>query len=145
MEEGDIGDDRFGEVLPHPYCDFCEEFFFNDQTFFDHLNRQHLTCHLCSHHHKNVYYDEYANLEKHFALSHFICPYEACKTKCYVAFKTEDELRAHLDIVHNFQKQGGGKMVNANALLGFKAADLKAQEAVEEDEDKPRGKHEKKR
>ena len=30
IEFGDIGDDRHGEVLPHPYCDFCEEFYFND-------------------------------------------------------------------------------------------------------------------
>lgn len=30
IEHGDIGDDRFGDVLPHPYCDFCEEFSFSD-------------------------------------------------------------------------------------------------------------------
>jgi hypothetical protein len=30
IEFGDVGDDRHGEVLPHPYCDFCEEFYFND-------------------------------------------------------------------------------------------------------------------
>ena len=116
IEQGDLGDDRHGEILPHPYCDFCEEFFFNDMTFFDHLSREHNVCHLCTDHHKNIYYKDYASLESHFALSHYICPYEICKAKCFVAFRTEDELRAHLEMEH---KQGGQKEVKANALLGF--------------------------
>jgi len=92
IEFGDMGDDRHGEILPHPYCDFCEEFFFNDLAFFNHLSREHLTCHLCGDHHKNVYYKSYENLEIHFKMTHHTCPYEICKAKCYVAFKTEDEL-----------------------------------------------------
>ena len=76
----------------------------NSLTIFSyHLHRKHLTCHLCSVHNKNVYYAEYTNLEKHFAISHFICPYEECKEKCYVAFKTENELKAHLDLAHKFK------------------------------------------
>lgn len=61
-------------------------------------------------------------MESHFAISHFICPYEICKAKCFVAFRTEDELRAHLELEH---KQGGDqkKQVKANALLGFIADD----------------------
>ena len=108
IEEGDLGDDRHGEVLPHPYCDFCEEFFFNDLTFFDHLNKKHLTCHLCTDHHKYVHYKEYESLESHFAMTHFICPYEICKAKGFVAFRTEDELRAHLELEH---KHGGQKQI----------------------------------
>lgn len=100
IEYGDLGDKNHGEILPHPYCDFCEEFMFNDLAFVDHINRYHLTCHLCGEYHKNVYYKEYKNLETHFAMTHYICPYEICKAKCYVAFKTEDELRTHLDIDH---------------------------------------------
>ena len=92
IEFGDMGDDKHGEILPHPYCDFCEEFFFNDLAFFNHLSREHLTCHLCGDHHKNVYYKSYESLEIHFKMTHHTCPYEICKAKCYVAFKTEDEL-----------------------------------------------------
>ena len=47
-----------------------------------------------------------------------------CKAKCYVAFKTEDELRTHLDIEHASVEtivQTKGK-VKANALLGFMEA-----------------------
>jgi len=29
-----------------------------------------------------------------------MCPYEQCKNKCYVAFRTEDELAAHVNIEH---------------------------------------------
>ena len=79
-----------------------------------------MCCHLCGDFYKNIYYKEYANLEVHFAQTHHICPYEICKAKCYVAFKTEDELRTHLDIEHNTgaAAKGGFK---ANSLLGFSA------------------------
>lgn len=102
--------------MPHPWCDFCEEYFFNDLLFFDHLGRNHLTCNLCGDSYKNVYYGSYKNLENHFAYTHFLCPYEMCKAKCYVAFRTEDELKTHIEIEHTAR---GGKQVKANALLGF--------------------------
>jgi hypothetical protein len=65
-----------------------------------------------------MYYKDYNSLEIHFNKSHFLCPYDECKSKCYVAFETENEVKAHLEIVHT----RGGKqstVVNANALLGF--------------------------
>ncbi len=115
IQFGDAGNERQAEILPHPWCDFCEEYFFNDQIFSDHLNRKHLTCHLCGDQYKNVFYKEYSNLENHFAWTHFLCPYETCKAKCYVAFRTEDELQAHVDIEHKSRE----KQIKANALLGF--------------------------
>lgn len=81
----------------------------------DHLNRMHLNCHLCGDRHKHIYYSAYPNLENHFAWSHFLCPYESCKAKCYVSFRTEDELQAHVDIEHRSKE----KAIKANALLGF--------------------------
>ena len=48
LDEGDIGDEKHGEIMPHPFCDFCNEFLFNDLDFYNHLSRKHLTCHLCS-------------------------------------------------------------------------------------------------
>ena len=117
-----MGDERHGEILPHPYCDFCGEFFFNDLAFFNHLSREHLTCHLCGDQHKNVYYNAYDNLETHFRLTHFLCPYEICKAKCYVAFKTEDELQTHIEIEHQGGAAASKGKVKANALLGFSQA-----------------------
>ena len=118
IQKGDAGSERGAEVLPHPWCDFCEQYYFNDLQFFNHLQRLHLTCHLCGDDHKHRYYKDYPSLEIHFNKSHFLCPYDDCKSKCYVAFRTENEVKAHLDIVHT----RSGKLstsVNANALLGF--------------------------
>jgi len=86
IEYGDASTEKGAEILPHPWCDFCEQYFFNDLVFLDHLQRMHLTCHLCDEFYKNTYYKDYASLELHFSKSHFICPYDACKSKCYVAF-----------------------------------------------------------
>lgn len=83
------------------------------------MSRNHLTCHLCGDFHKNVYYKEYKNLEVHFSQTHHICPYETCKAKCYVAFKTEDELKTHIDLEHNHGDKQKKDKVQANALLGF--------------------------
>lgn len=47
IQYGDVGNDRQAEILPHPWCDFCQEYYFNDMIFADHLNRNHLTCHIC--------------------------------------------------------------------------------------------------
>jgi len=67
LEYGDFATAKFNEVLPHPWCNFCEQYFFNDLTFFDHLSKIHLTCNLCGDAHKNVYYNHYESLEEHFS------------------------------------------------------------------------------
>lgn len=82
----------------------------------------HLTCHLCEEVYKNMYYSDYPSLERHFSKSHYICPYDECKSKCYVAFQTENEVKAHLEIMHN-RSRTQTSTVNATALLGFKGAD----------------------
>lgn len=115
IDHGDPGNDRQAEILPHPWCDFCQIYFFNDQQFFDHLSRQHLNCNLCPDTYKNVYYSEYQSLETHFSRSHHLCPFENCKLKCYVSFRTQDELEAHVAIEHKARQ----KVISANALLGF--------------------------
>jgi hypothetical protein len=69
---------------------------------------------------KNIYYSAYSNLENHFAWSHFLCPYEICKARCYVAFRTEEELKTHLDIEHKMKEAG---KIRADGLLGFEYND----------------------
>jgi Pyruvate/2-oxoacid:ferredoxin oxidoreductase gamma subunit len=69
-----------------------------------------------------MYYNDYPSLELHFSKSHFICPYDECKSKCYVAFQTENEVKAHLEIMHS-RGRNTAKTVNATALLGFKTRD----------------------
>lgn len=67
---------------------------------------------------RNMFYDNYERLEVHFSRSHFLCPYDMCKMKCYVAFETENELQAHITILHSTNNFMEAK-VNANSLLGF--------------------------
>ena len=62
-----------------------------------------------------MYYSDYPSLENHFSRTHHICPYEICKGNLYVAFRTQDELEAHVAIEHKTKQ----KVIKANALLGF--------------------------
>ena len=73
---------------------------------------------MCGDDFKHTYYKDYLSLEIHFNKSHFLCPYDDCKAKCYVAFQTENEVKAHLEIVHT-RSGKQSTIVNANALLGF--------------------------
>lgn len=81
----------------------------------------HLTCHLCDDAYKNYYYSDYIKLEIHFQKSHFLCPYDDCKSKCYVAFQTENELKAHNEIIH--MKKAINQSANVNSWLNFKDDD----------------------
>jgi hypothetical protein len=122
IEHGDPGGEKGAEILPHPWCDFCQQFYYNDQIFLDHLQRLHLTCHLCDDFYKSYYYSDYPSLEKHFNQSHYLCPYEDCKNKCYVAFQSQNELKAHTEMVHTAR---GNKVAshNVNSWLNFKDDD----------------------
>lgn len=88
---------------------------------------------MCSDQFKNTYYKDYEALELHFKKTHYVCPYEACKSKCYVAFRAEQELQAHLDIVHRGIKTTN----NANALLSFSTGGH--EDPAENDRDSGRG------
>lgn len=116
--EGDIGSDAPGdvEVDPHPYCDFCKLFYFNEDEFLEHLNRNHFKCTLCSNpRFAYVFYDKYDNLRRHFNLSHHLCPYKECLNNCFVVFKTEGELKVHVQMVHMANK----KIYDTSDLVGF--------------------------
>lgn len=81
-----------------------------------------MTCHLCDDHYKNYSYKDYPSLDIHFNKSHFLCPYDECKDRCYVAFQTENELKAHNELCHMRTKATTGSK-NVNAWLNFKADD----------------------
>ena len=86
IEHGDPASANDSEILPHPWCDFCEEYFFDNGMFSEHLHKMHLACHLCGENFRHMFYDDYESLETHFSRSHFICPFPECRQKCYVAF-----------------------------------------------------------
>ncbi len=74
---------------------FCNKYFYTEEPLINHLSKIHLNCHLCSEKNKYVYYRDYHDLELHFQKSHYLCPNEICREKCFVVFGTLEELHIH--------------------------------------------------
>lgn len=60
------------------------------------MKKDHFKCHLCDKKHEQIYYHNYKNLQIHFEKSHFACRKEECLEKCFIVFKTKDQLEDHL-------------------------------------------------
>jgi hypothetical protein len=107
LTKGDF-DEEDNLVSLHPFCNFCNKYFFNEELFTSHLRKDHMKCHLCTtDKHKWIYYDKYQNLAIHFKMSHFMCNDPKCLEQCFIAFKTSDELERHFNQTHSVS--GGGK------------------------------------
>lgn len=119
ITNGDPAEGDCTEILPHPWCNFCKKYYFNDSDILNHLQREHLVCHLCGDQYKQIFYGEYPGLETHFDQTHFLCPDSDCKSKCYVAFKTSEELAQHTMQFHQYNDQMDQRSFQNNNLLGF--------------------------
>lgn len=118
LENGDPGDSQCAQIYPHPYCNFCERYFFNEVDLQSHLFKEHMTCTICGDDYKNWYYANYESLETHFDKTHFLCKNKGCLKSLFVAFKTEDELATHAYLFH--QKGAVDKKIaEEQTLLGF--------------------------
>ena len=105
MEKGDYDEDN-NLINLHPYCLFCCEYFFNEDMFTSHLKTEHMKCHLCTDEkYKWHYYCNYESLNIHFKSSHFICKERDCIEKCFIAFRTQDDLEKHMHEVHKHPKK----------------------------------------
>ena len=137
IENGDPGDDQCAQIFPHPYCNFCDQYFFNDEYLQDHLFRQHMTCSLCGDDYKNWYYSDYKSLEKHFDATHYLCKNKQCLKSLFIVFRTESELAYHHLKLHqnkhddhkgkedilNSSPDGAHADVFSENLLGFTCFD----------------------
>lgn len=97
---GDPGGETGIEILPHPFCEFCDFYMFNDQQLNQHMNKNHFTCHICGEKYKNFYYKDYKSLEIHFDKTHFLCQEDMCKASNYIVFRTPEELTLHTRTIH---------------------------------------------
>lgn len=123
IENGDPGDDQCAQILPHPYCNFCDQYFFNEENLQDHLFREHMTCPICGDEYKNWHYQNYPSLERHFDKTHYLCKNKNCLKNLFVAFRTEEELAYHNYMLH--QRGGGDKKFQEDRnLLGFTTEDV---------------------
>eukprot|EP01022_Parablepharisma_sp_SALTPOND_P015103 TRINITY_DN2107_c0_g1_i1.p2 TRINITY_DN2107_c0_g1~~TRINITY_DN2107_c0_g1_i1.p2 ORF type:complete len:721 (-),score=101.04 TRINITY_DN2107_c0_g1_i1:11556-13718(-) len=89
-------------IKPHPFCVFCNKYFYTEEPLLNHLSKIHMNCHLCPEKYKYMYYKDYKDLELHFQKSHYLCPNETCRAKCFVVFGTLEELH-----IHNHKEHGG--------------------------------------
>jgi hypothetical protein len=117
IEHGDPGDDQCAQILPHPFCNFCNQYFFNDIGLQEHLFKEHMNCPICGDEYKNWYYQNYKSLETHFDKTHYLCKNKQCLKSLFVAFRTEEELSQHNFLLH--QKGGDKKQQEEFNLLGF--------------------------
>ncbi|WRT68595.1 uncharacterized protein IL334_005573 [Kwoniella shivajii] len=87
---------------PHPLCEFCHEAFFGPDELFKHMRSDHEECHVCRGlGDKDVYFQNYNALEKHFNQDHFPCQQPVCLEKKFVVFGTDMDLKAHMITEHS--------------------------------------------
>ncbi|KAF7067168.1 hypothetical protein CFC21_073087 [Triticum aestivum] len=104
-----------GGFAGHPICEYCKRAFYGDNELYEHMTRQHYTCHICQRRHPGSYdyFRNYDDLEMHFRKDHFLCEDEACLAKKFVVFQSDAEINRHNAMEH------GGRMTRAqrNAAL----------------------------
>lgn len=110
--------DEFGNItFMHPYCKFCNKYFFDEDEFRRHVNVEHILCNVCGKQEKYRYYKNYDSLEVHYKISHYICNDENCLAKKFIAFRNAEELRLHRLQMHD--KGFSNKKIDIKELCGF--------------------------
>merc|ERR1719320_1641804 len=96
MKQGDPD----GKFHSHPNCEFCNVRFFDEGKLMRHLQRKHLTCHLCEDS-NHVFYSGQSELWNHMRTKHFTCEV----SRCNCAFKTKKQLDNHILNNHGCKAQ----------------------------------------
>lgn len=79
---------------------FCQTYFYDEESYLKHLNSQHYKCNICGEKEKFRFYGEYNNLQKHYEISHYACKERECLEKAFVAFASQAELELHNQKFH---------------------------------------------
>ena len=78
----------------HAFCKFCNAYFFGPDQLYDHLKKNHFSCHLCENDGiKDVYFSDYPGLEEHFREEHFMCEDPECLEKKFVVFRSKNRFK----------------------------------------------------
>ena len=110
---GDFGESQV-TILAHPFCTFCKKETFNEEHLLKHLSKQHENCHLCKDDIEDMkyhFFPDFASLKRHFLATHYSCLQPECLEKCFVVFRSIEELHAHNFSEHmsHSKKKGGVK------------------------------------
>ena len=85
----------------HPRCKWCKQRFYDSNALFQHLNKNHYSCHICeAAGATDAYYQDYDALQHHYRRAHYPCEDPACLARRFVVFKDDLELQAHMVTVH---------------------------------------------
>ncbi|WWC90552.1 uncharacterized protein L201_005488 [Kwoniella dendrophila CBS 6074] len=107
---------------PHPMCEFCHEAFFGPDELFKHMRSDHEECHVCrSLGDKDVYFQHYNALEKHFNQDHFPCSQPVCLEKKFVVFGTDMDLKAHMITEHSESMSARDRAQSRQIAVDFSA------------------------
>jgi hypothetical protein len=105
MVEWDGGVAEQTRLKGHPLCEFCNNRFYGNDQLYEHLQKNHFTCHICE---RNgilyQYFRDYRNLERHFRNEHFLCSHPTCLERKFVVFPTAIDLKAHRISAHSDKK-----------------------------------------
>jgi hypothetical protein len=102
MKKGD-GDGSEG----HPNCEFCRRRYYDKNSLFEHIKKDHFSCFICDNEGINYkYFENYNSLEKHFRSQHFICDDKECLAQKFVVFSNEVDFFSHTRQFHPFVNLG---------------------------------------
>ncbi|KAI8998316.1 hypothetical protein BC832DRAFT_565461 [Gaertneriomyces semiglobifer] len=101
-KSGDPDDPSF---KGHPQCGFCRTYFYGHDELYEHCREKHEQCFLCQQNGiRNQYFNNYAELEKHFHTDHFPCMHPDCLEQKFVVFSSDIDLKGHELEVHGDAK-----------------------------------------
>ncbi|WWC63500.1 uncharacterized protein I303_106103 [Kwoniella dejecticola CBS 10117] len=105
---------------PHPLCEFCHQSFFGPDELFKHMRADHEECHVCRGlGDKDVYFQNYNALAKHFNQDHFPCQQPVCLEKKFVVFGTDLDLKAHMITEHSESMSSRDKAQSRQIAVDF--------------------------
>ena len=102
----------------HPSCRFCKKRFYDIDSLFQHLEREHFSCHVCSQDNTSsqnlTYYKDYSSLHTHFRTDHHICQEAVCLENKFTVFSNQISLILHHKQHHPSSELSANPTVSIN-------------------------------
>lgn len=119
---GDRASNTGGRDVPavpaHSWCEFCKQYFRDDDDLLYHMHTCHHLCQICGGT-QNQFYPNFRCLASHFAEQHYVCPHPDCAHDGHrlTVFSTPDELELHRLSAHTDKSQMTEKEKKATSNL----------------------------
>lgn len=86
----------------HPWCEFCDERYLDNDALHSHLRKVHFWCHFCEVDGRQDYFPSVHALRAHFKSDHFLCEEGNCRNDILTStFRNEIDLKAHKASTHS--------------------------------------------